>query len=167
MAKHAEVLCNAIRYVIITARDLDILLNSFPKDNLPEVHHLHLRVQALILYELFVKLDGVLGKELNAVLRTYKLDAVKTEIHKQHKRITDMKDKHQDFISQVRHSVIGHRDVKDQQFAMVLASPKLIVVDLVTRVVLGHLLDLTTALLDGCEEIMRSHGETWDVSKPP
>jgi len=80
--KYVASICKAIQYLALANRDLEILVNPYPTPWLPEVHALHLRVQALIVYEVLDRRSAILGRDLRDGLIGLQLSRFQSELDK-------------------------------------------------------------------------------------
>jgi hypothetical protein len=153
---HTAAICNSLRYLILASRDLDILVNPYPEPWRAEVHGLHARVQALIVYECLMDRGAILGKDLRAALKAYQLNEAIAEINRLNKKLTEIDARHHDLLKRIRNTVIGHREKVDAEFAMVIAGPRLIAVDLITKQVQECVQLLCITLMKACEAIAKT-----------
>ena len=149
-------ICNAIQFLELATRDLEVLAYQHSKQRPPELHNLHIRFQALIIYEVLRKRGAILGADVHAALNAHNLVEARSELRSHNKALNRIEQQYHVRLKRIRNTVIAHRDASDPSFSMALAGPDLIIVDLITRQVQGCFQDLTATLLNACLEIVEA-----------
>ncbi len=154
--RSVDAICRTIEFLELADRDLEVLAFQYFEPWPQELFHLHARVQAMILYEIFMMRGRVLGKDLRSALSALKLTNTLSVLNEQNRKLAKIEHKYKDQLHKIRNTVTAHRDYEKPRHTMVLSGLGVMVAVQLSPLVQACLQKLATALMQACEEIAGS-----------
>lgn len=147
---------NTFQFIVLVYRDLDTIHYENLQPRHAQVHELHMRLWALLLFEYLDDLRCMLGKEFRGTLRSLSLGSLLSDpVGAANGRIRDIAKQHASELNAVRNAVIAHREHDAAAQLDVIRSMSLVRLSGLSRAVMHCSDELYTALTPGIEHVAR------------
>ena len=124
---------NIMQFAVLIYRDLSTITHEILQPRHWQVHHVHMRLWALVIYECFYDFHYLLGKDFRTAAQALELDSVAHTVGKLNRSLNLIKDKHNGTVHEIRNTVIAHRELDANRQLQVSDSISLVEVSSLSR----------------------------------